>query len=114
MMSRPEYVKEFNELRDLCRERSVAFQTIKSIARGPWDDNSKTRNIWYQPHENQADIDRAVGYVLGHEGAFLNTCGELNLLPKVLDEASRYQAPPSNEDMQEMASSSNMRTIFAQ
>ena len=113
MMSRPEYRKEFNELRDLCRERGVAFQTIKSIARGPWDDNPKNRNTWYQPYEDQGDIDRAVSYVLGHQGVFLNTAGDINLLPMILDAAKRFKMAPSDADMAKMARTSNMRTIFS-
>jgi len=113
MMSHPEYRKEFNELRALCGIKGVAFQTIKSIARGPWDDNPKNRNTWYQPYEDQADIDRAVHYVLGHEGVFLNTAGDINLLPRILDAASRYEVAPADEEMKKMARTTNMRTIFS-
>lgn len=113
MLSNAEFRKDFNELRELCEKRGVAFQTIKSIARGPWDDNPKVRTTWYEPYEDQADIDRAVHYVLSHEGAFLNTAGDINLLPKVLDAASRFEKSPSNEEMKEMARTSNMRTIFS-
>jgi aryl-alcohol dehydrogenase-like predicted oxidoreductase len=113
MMSNPDYRREFTELRELCQKREIAFQTIKAIARGPWDDNPKTRNTWYQPYEDQADIDRAVHYVLGHEGAFLNTVGDLNLLPKVLDAARRYHGQPAEESMRSMAESTGMRSIFS-
>lgn len=113
MMSNPAFQKEFNQLRELCNQRGVAFQTIKSIARGPWDDNPKTRNTWYQPYEEQADIDRAVHYVLGHEGVFLNTAGDIHLLPKILDAAQRFEKAPSDSEMAEMARTTSMRTIFA-
>lgn len=112
MMSRPDYRKSFMELKQLCNQRGVAFQTIKSIARGPWNDNPKIRTTWYQPYEEQQDIDNAVHYVLGHEGVFLNTCGDLNLLPKVLDAASRYEKAPPEETMGELAESSNMQSLF--
>src|SRR5262249_38268683 len=80
----------------ICLERNVAVQTIKSIARGPWATSDRTHTTWYQPLEDQADIDRAVHYVLGVPGIFLNTVGDLRLLPKVLDAASRFERRPTD------------------
>jgi len=42
----------------------------------------QNRNTWYQPLEEQADIDKAVHWVLGHPGIFLNTAGDVTLLPR--------------------------------
>ena len=45
------------------------------------------------------DIDRAVWWILGREDVFLNTVGDLELLPRVLDSASRYEARPTPEEI---------------
>ncbi|HEX6606259.1 MAG TPA: aldo/keto reductase, partial [Chloroflexia bacterium] len=71
-------------------ERNVAVQTIKSIAYKPWMAEEHTRSTWYKPLENQTDIDAAVWWVLARPGIFLNTVGDINLLPRVLDAASRF------------------------
>ena len=76
------YRKDFETVVGICRERNVAVQTIKSIARGPWGIHPHNRNPWYQPLEDQADIDRAVHWVLGHQYVFLNTVGMWTLCPK--------------------------------
>lgn len=102
MMQNPQYTADFEALMALCKERNVAVQTIKSLTRGPWGDKPQTRNTWYEPFEDQADIDRAVHWVLGRPGVFLNTVGDIHLIPKVLDAASRFQAAPSKEEMEEM------------
>src|SRR5215813_13261594 len=91
------YRQSFEEVLTICLERNVAVQTIKSIARGPWATSDRTHTTWYQPLEDQADIDRAVHYVLGVPGIFLNTVGDLRLLPKVLDAASRFERRPTDE-----------------
>jgi len=88
-MQLPYYAENFEALVATCRERKVAVQTIKSIALRPWRDRAHTHSTWYEPLEDQADIDLAVWWVLGREGVFLNTVGDVNLLPKVLDAASR-------------------------
>src|SRR5207244_1634867 len=45
------YRQNFEEVLDLCRERNVAVQVIKSIARGPWATADRTRTTGYQPLE---------------------------------------------------------------
>ena len=86
------YAGNFNALLATCQERNVAVQTIKSIAYQPWMGQPHTRSTWYQPLEDQDDIDVAVWWVLAQPGIFLNTVGDIDLLPRVLDAASRFDA----------------------
>ena len=67
MMQNPTYAAGFEKLYQECQARDVAVQTIKSLAVGPWGDKSQTRACWYEPFEDQADIDRAVNFVLSKE-----------------------------------------------
>jgi predicted aldo/keto reductase-like oxidoreductase len=114
MMQNPQYAADFEALYKLCQERNVAMQTIKSLCRGPWGDKPQTRGCWYEPLEEQADIDRAVHYVLSRPGLFLNSLGDINILPRVLNAASRFQeAGPSDEEMQVMAENLEMAPLFA-
>ncbi len=106
------YRVEFEEVVGICRERNVAVQTIKSLARGPWAITPQNRNTWYQPLEDQDDIDRAVHWVLGHPNVFLNTVGDVTLLPKVLDAASRFSKRPPAEEMDEMLKKKKMSSLF--
>lgn len=96
----------------VCRERNVAVQTIKSLAKGPWKTKTPTRATWYEPLESQTDIDRAVHWVLGREGLFLNTVGDIDLLPKVLDAATRLASRPSDADMAAMIAQSESTPSF--
>jgi aryl-alcohol dehydrogenase-like predicted oxidoreductase len=84
------YAENFNALVATCQERNAAVQTIKSIAYKPWMAEEHTRSTWYKPLEDQVDIDAAVWWVLARPGIFLNTVGDINLLPRVLDAASRF------------------------
>ena len=68
MAQNERYRQAFEEVLAICRERNVAVQIIKSIARGPWATTDRTHTTWYQPLEEQADIDRAVHWVLGVPG----------------------------------------------
>jgi aryl-alcohol dehydrogenase-like predicted oxidoreductase len=106
------YRGEFEEVVRMCRERKVAVQTIKSLARGPWGITSENRNTWYQPLEEQDDIDRAVHWVLGRSDLFLNTVGDIDLLAKVLDAASRFAKRPAIEEMDAMMKKNKMSSLF--
>jgi aryl-alcohol dehydrogenase-like predicted oxidoreductase len=106
------YRSEFEEVVRMCKERGAAVQTIKSIARGPWGITPQNRNAWYQPLEDQEDIDKAVHWVLGRGDVFLNTVGDVDLLPRVLDAADRFQSRPPAEDMEEMVRRNRMSPLF--
>jgi predicted aldo/keto reductase-like oxidoreductase len=112
MMQAPQYAADFEALMTVCQKRQVAVQTIKSLARGPWDEKPRTRHTWYEPLEAQADIDRAVHWVLSRPGIFLNTSGDMHLLPKVLDAASRFKTAPSEAEMQQAAKHLGLEPLF--
>jgi aryl-alcohol dehydrogenase-like predicted oxidoreductase len=112
MFQSERYREDFEAVVRLCEERNVAVQTIKSLARGPWATTDKTRNTWYQPLEDQADIDRAVHWVIGRPHIFLNTTADIYLLPKVLDAARRFAERPCDDDMTAMLEQRRMTTLF--
>jgi aryl-alcohol dehydrogenase-like predicted oxidoreductase len=112
MAKNERYRQSFEGILAICRERNVAVQVIKSIARGPWGTTDRTHTTWYQPLEAQADIDRAVHWVLGVPGIFINTVGDLALLPRVLDAASRFEHRPPDEEMSAMLGSARMTSLF--
>jgi aryl-alcohol dehydrogenase-like predicted oxidoreductase len=112
MAENERYRRSFEEVLAICRERNVAVQVIKSIARGPWATTDRTHTTWYQPLEEQADIDRAVHWMLGLPDVFINTAGDLGLLPKVLDAASRFERRPPDEAMTAMLDGKRMTSLF--
>lgn len=108
----PQYLADFNTLVDLCRSRNVAVQTIKSACRRPWGDRKQLRATWYEPFEDQADIDKATHWLLGHPGLFLNTAGDIHILPRVLDAASRFKTAPTEAEMQTLLVQRGMVPLF--
>jgi aryl-alcohol dehydrogenase-like predicted oxidoreductase len=107
------YIADFEALIAVCAERGVAVQTIKAITRGPWGDHKPTANTWYEPLTDQDAIDIAVSWVLGRDGVFLNTVGDIDILPKVIDAAERFTQRPSDEQMGELEAASGLEPLFA-
>jgi len=108
----PHYRESFDALLATCRERGVAVQTIKSIALRPWMGRERTTTTWYQPLEAQEDIDAAVWWVLGRPDVFLNTVGDVDLLPRVLDAASRFERAPDDAEMERLVERARLEPLF--
>ncbi len=107
------YLAEFEALADVCRDRGVATQTIKAITRAPWGDRGQTANTWYEPLTDAAAIDTAVSWVLGREDVFLNTVGDISILPTVLDAAEKFTSRPGEDAMCALESSFGLEPLFA-
>lgn len=112
MMRNEEYAAAFEDLARICQERNVALQTIKSITRAPWGDREQNRATWYEPLENQAAIDTAVHWVLSRPGVFLNTVGDIHVLPRVLDAASRAQQHLDRAALDQQAAALELTPLF--
>jgi len=112
MMQNPRYAADVKELFRTCAQRDTAIQTIKSITRAPWGEHPQTRSTWYEPLENQSDIDLAVHWVLGDPKVFLNSVGDNHLLPRVLEAAERFQRQPAEDEMQNLAARESMEPLF--
>ena len=78
----------------------------------PWATTEPNRNTWYQPLEDPDDIERAVHWVLARPDIFLDTVGDLDLLPAVLDAASRFEDSPGDAAMRRVVEQRHATTLF--
>jgi aryl-alcohol dehydrogenase-like predicted oxidoreductase len=103
LYANPDYRRDFDALAAECARRGVALRVIKAIARGPWPQGAERRYAtWYQPLEDQAEIDRAVAFVLSRpEVCALAGPGDIHLLPKVIDAVERFRelSPQQTEEL---------------
>ncbi|MFN8677775.1 MAG: hypothetical protein U0Z70_15465 [Thermomicrobiales bacterium] len=112
LLRNPQYATDFEALMARCTERDVAVQTIKAITRAPWGEQPQTAATWYEPLRDQDAIDLAVHWVLGRPGVFLNTVGDIHILPLVLNAAERFQERPSEAAMAAMAEAHALEPLF--
>lgn len=113
MTRNEQYIADWEELYAYCQQHNVAVQTIKAITKAPWQDGQEHfAATWYEPLQDQQAIDTAVGWVLGREGIYLNTVGDIHILPKVLDAAERFSGRPDDEAMTELERTWGMAPLF--
>jgi aryl-alcohol dehydrogenase-like predicted oxidoreductase len=106
------YYENFHALKATCQERNTAVQTIKSLAYRPWSGRERTNSTWYQPLQDQPEIDTAVHWAMGEPGIFVISSGDVTLLPKILDAAERFDTRPTDANMQQMVDRLQMEPLF--
>ncbi|MCY3865608.1 MAG: aldo/keto reductase [Chloroflexi bacterium] len=112
MMRNETYRAGFEAVLSTCKARNIAVQTIKGITRRPYVTDQHSHATWYEPLTDQPSIDKAVHWVLGNEDVFLNTVGDIHLLPKVLDAAARFEERTPEAVMEAMAAEWEMAPLF--
>ncbi len=92
VMADPVYRSDAEALLGYCAENDIGVQVIKAVAREPWGDMSPTHRCWYRPQTEDALIERGVRFALSTPVVHgFATVGDLELLPRVLDIAARFQ-----------------------
>jgi aryl-alcohol dehydrogenase-like predicted oxidoreductase len=87
MLDNPAYRHDVGELLEMCGDRRVAVQTIKSIARRRWPSSGHDvdeQRSWYQPLRDAGAIERAMSVVLANDQLFLNTSSDARLMTEML------------------------------
>lgn len=113
LMQNPKYASDFEELAKVCKERNVAIQTIKGIAKGLRPHGAHAHhNTWYAPITNQESIQKSVDWILGNEDIFLNTSGDKILLEQLLNAANNLNEKPSFEAMLALMKDEGIKPMF--
>jgi predicted aldo/keto reductase-like oxidoreductase len=112
MMAQPQYASDFESLATTCRERNVALQTIKSLARRRWQATDGPKFSWYEPLTDGDAIRRAVQWVLSRDDVFLNSSSDARLLEPTLIAARDVGESPTDGDMKEDAESFAIEPLF--
>ena len=113
MMQNSLYREQTQKLFEVCKERDIAVQTIKSLARGELGDKEKVYATWYDPLTDEASIQRAVHWVLSNEQVFLNSTGDIRILPHILKAAQETIRKPSDEEMEALVKKEAITPLFS-
>jgi aryl-alcohol dehydrogenase-like predicted oxidoreductase len=112
MMAQREYAADFESLAACCRERNVALQTIKALARRRWQSEDGPKFSWYEPLSDADAIRRAVHWVLARDDVFLNSSSDGRLLESTIEAAKEMIAMPSDREMLDDTESNLIEPLF--
>lgn len=101
LMQDAEYASDVNRLIDICAEKGIAVQTIKSVARRRYrEGDTQKRFSWYEPVKDPDALTRAVHYILSRPNIFLNTTSNATLLPQIFQAAGEFDGSTSLSDIE--------------
>jgi aryl-alcohol dehydrogenase-like predicted oxidoreductase len=112
MMSIAQYASDVAALLKTCRERGVAIQTIKSVARRRWQNGDQRKFSWYEPLRDRDAIQRAVRFVLSQPGLFLNSSSDATILRDTLDAAGGSLEAPARTELDADVARYAMEPLF--
>ncbi|MCU1391811.1 MAG: Aldo/keto reductase [Ilumatobacteraceae bacterium] len=113
MMRSAAYAASFEALAARCAADGIAVQTIKSVARRRWPDESTDPHYaWYEPLPEGDALRRGVAFVLNRPGIFLNTSSDARLLPAILDAAASGLAMPTDDELDADIADYGMTPLF--
>jgi aryl-alcohol dehydrogenase-like predicted oxidoreductase len=112
MMQDPQYSSDVNKLIELCKSRNVAIQTIKSLCKGPVGDDVNPYATWYKPLTDEKAIATSVNWVLQNQDVFLNSTGDITLLPTLLQKANEPPFTPTDYEMKTLILTQGIKPLF--
>ena len=101
-------------LLDQAGQKDVGTIAIKAVAKRPWQGPMHMRRTWYEPFDQQADIDRGLWYTLSQGVTTAAMPGDLSLWPMVIDAAERFRALDEEEQEEVVSEVRRYRPIFPQ
>ena len=107
------YAADFGRLVEICRQRNVAVQTTKAIARGPIGKRpGKYNTYFYEPLETDEAIEKSVHWAMGLPDSFVITAGDMQFVPKTLQSAQRFEKRPSDAEMSLLVDEFGIQQVF--
>lgn len=112
LYANPDYRRDAERLLQECQARDVGVMIIKSIARGPWGDLTKSYNTWYQPFDDAATIRDWVHFALSQPVTAIATAADVGILPMVLDAAESFAPMEAAVQAKVMQAAAELTPLF--
>lgn len=112
-MANPEYRKYTEELVAACKAKDVGTMIIKTITKAPWGERPHTANTWYEPFDQQEQIQKAVNFGLSYDVTGLCTAGDTRILPMVLHACENFTRLSQSELEEMIESGKQHEPLFA-
>ena len=113
LMQHRNYATDVENLLAYCKDRNIAVQAIKSIARGLWGKKERSHMTWYDTLNDDESITKAVHWLMGIEDIFFPTVGDMQVFPKVFAAAASFQSAPADEEMNRMVEQLEMAPLYS-
>jgi len=84
---------------------------MKAFTKQPWQ-GERRYQTWYEPWDNQEEIDKALWFTLSQGVTTAASSGEPRLFEMMVDAAERYRSLTMDEQRELIDSASDLKPLF--
>ena len=103
---------DFAPLLEIARQKDVGTIAIKAVTKRPWVAAMHAYQTWYEPFDEQAEVDKSIWYALSQGVTTLPMPSDLRLWPLVIDAAERFRALDVREQEEVVSQVRRYRPLF--
>jgi len=103
---------DFTLLLEIAQQKDVGTIGIKAVAKRPWESGMRMYQTWYEPFDEQTEIDKSLWYALSRGITTAAMPADLHLWPLVIDAAERFRAMDAGEQEEVVSQVRQYRPIF--
>jgi aryl-alcohol dehydrogenase-like predicted oxidoreductase len=108
----PEPQNDYEPVLEKARERNIGVIAMKSIAKGPYPTEEKTRNTWYQPFTARDEIEEALRFTLSQPVTTAATSSDMEIARMQIELAENFSPMEQGEQMALLEKASGYRPLF--
>ena len=103
---------DFTLLLEIAQQKDVGTIGIKAVAKRPWESEMRMYRTWYEPFDEQTEIDKSLWYALNQGITTAAMPADLRLWPLVIDAAERFRGMDAGEQEEVVSQVRQYRPIF--
>ncbi len=103
---------DFAPLLGIARQRDVGIIAIKAIAKRPWEPAMRMYRTWYEPFDEQGEIDKSLWYTLSQGITTTAMPGDARLWPLLIDAAERFRPLTLKEQREVVAQVQQYKPLY--
>ncbi len=108
----PEPKNDYEPVLALAKKRNLGVMAMKTAAKGPWPNQDRTHNTWYQPFATQREVDEAVRFTLSQGITTATSSSDIRIAKMMIDAAERYSPMHKEEQRELLQKASTDRPLF--
>jgi len=103
---------DFTLLLEIAQKKDVGTIGIKAITKRPWESVLRMYRTWYEPFDEQEEIDKSLWYALSQGITTAAMPSDLHLWPLVIDAAERFRVLGTREQEETISEVKQYKPIF--
>ena len=108
----PEPQNDYEPILEKAKERNIGVIAMKSIAKGPYPTEERTRNTWYQPFTTRDEIEEALRFTLSQPVTTAATSSDIEIARMQIEVAENFSPMELMEQRGLLAKASDYKPLF--